>query len=106
MKFITFCLDKALHHWNIRPILEGRTNCATWSYLENVDLKSNNIAYADEYYHPMTPLSQSSESNKHQSNSNNTSDSTSFDREQRKKIKLDYKVNFYSFNKLHEGYIF
>jgi hypothetical protein len=38
MKFITFCLDQALHLWNVRPILEGRTNCATWSYSKNVDL--------------------------------------------------------------------
>jgi hypothetical protein len=59
MKFITFCFDKALHLWDIRPFFEGRTYCAIWSYLENVDLdkRSINIAYADDHYHPMTPLS-------------------------------------------------
>jgi hypothetical protein len=54
----------------------------------------------------MTLLSQSSESSKCQSNFNNSSDSTSFDHGQRKKIKLDDKLKFYGFDKLHEGYIF
>jgi hypothetical protein len=29
IKFITFCLNKALHLRNIRPILEGRRDSAT-----------------------------------------------------------------------------
>lgn len=37
-KFITFCFDEALHRWDIRHFLEGRTYCAIWSYLENIDL--------------------------------------------------------------------
>jgi hypothetical protein len=68
--------------------------------------KSINIAYAYDQYHPRPTLSQSSEFKECQSNFDNTSDSTSFDRKQRKKIKFDDKLKFYSFDELHEGYIF
>jgi hypothetical protein len=43
-----------------------------------VKQRSINIAYANEYYHPMIPLSKSSESSEHLSNSNDTSDLASF----------------------------
>jgi hypothetical protein len=54
----------------------------------------------------MTSLSQSSEFSECQRIFDNTSDSTSFNREQRKKMKLDDKLKFYSCNELHEGYIY
>jgi hypothetical protein len=64
MKFITFCLDRALHVSDMWHVLEDKTYCATWSYLQNIDLnkRSISIAYVDDHYHTMTPLSQSSES--------------------------------------------
>jgi hypothetical protein len=43
LKFIIFCFDQALHPWDVRLILEGRIACATWSYLENVDLNLKSI---------------------------------------------------------------